>query len=403
MYEMLIRLCWNEFGWERPSDSCRHEEGFPKNCGFGHEEWNLRTDQSVDGYIYGHMGPIPRKLLDSGEPFRIGFWAIDRETKKKLLAGLYLEAEPSKLDDKKKGNYVDQVFLENGYYDVRADELYGLGTYYTNQDCIGGRDRKITQKQYTYENSYKIVRELVTKSSLGIKCHKDKVIKLDEYLELPDKIWSTSRGSMKSLHSYFYNPYYIEDSKFFPSLLTTVGINLDVTGHISTSPIDRKSKRKKPVRKDRSRAKPSGKSILSIQEKYIRTTTRSAKIIEPKHSKLVFDFSEWLKKQYKIESIAEGRFIDLQFIHKDMSYLVEAKVIHGSSPKYSIREALGQVLEYNFYDEKSEMDRWIILLNNSPDNKDKEFITRLVEKFHIPLYLAWRDKKDFKLLGNPFN
>ena len=59
----------------------------------------LSKDQAVNDYIYGHMGPIPDIINKTGEPFRIGFWAYDVKTKKKLLAGLYLEAEPSGLDN----------------------------------------------------------------------------------------------------------------------------------------------------------------------------------------------------------------------------------------------------------------------------------------------------------------
>ncbi len=383
MSEILLRLCWNDSGWQRPANTCRHEGGFPNYCGFGHEEWNFRKDQAIDGYIYGHMGPIPERISKTGNPFKIGFWAYDKDTKKKLLAGLYLEAEPSGLDDPQTCDYIDKEFQRRGIYDSRADELFGISTYYTNKMCLGQRKRKIKQTHYTHEDAYKIVRDSVLEGEVRIKCKQEKVILFDEFIELPDEIWSSITNTMKPLHLYFYKPYYIEDQDFLETLLKN---------GVQPSGLKPSTTKRRPA----SKSKPSGKRIISIQEKYPRVSPKTERIIEPLHSKLVFEFATWLKKEFTIITKAEKGYIDLQFSHRGVTYMVEAKIIYGTSPKYGIREALGQIFEYNFYDSYIEKERWIILINKPPEPEDILYVETLVKRWGFPLILSWKDGKAFQ-------
>jgi len=376
-----LRLCWNDSGWQRPANTCRHEGGFPRYCGFGHEEWNFRKDHAIDGYIYGHTFPIPEKITKTGKPFKIGFWAYDKKTQKKLLAGLYLEAEPSGLDDPQTRDYIDKEFQRRGIYDSRADELFGISAYYTNSMCLDQGKKKTKLTHYSYEDVQQIVRDSVLRGYLRIKCKQEKVILFNEFIELPDEIWSSVTNAMKPLHSYFYTPYYIEDEDFLSTLL-----KLEKK---STTPA---RDRKKPT----SKAKPSGRKIISIQEKYPRVSPRIERIIEPLHSKLVSDYATWLKKELNIIAEAEKEYMDLQFSHGGKTYMVEAKIVYGTSPRLSIREALGQILEYNYYDPNSEKDRWIVLLNEPPHPKDKLFVDALVKRRRFPISLSWRDDKAFR-------
>jgi hypothetical protein len=49
----------------------------------------------------------------------------------------------------------------------------------------------------------------------------------------------------------------------------------------------------------------------------------------------------------------ERRYIDVTFRLKRESVLVEFKIAYNSDPKPAIREALGQILEYNLYPDRT--------------------------------------------------
>ncbi len=306
-----------------------------------------------------------------------------------------METEPSGLDNPKMRDYIDKEFQSRGIYDSRADELFGVIEYYTNKMCVSPRKRKIKLIYYTHEDAYQIVRDSVLKGYLRIKCKQDKAILFDEFIELPDEIWSSVTNSMKPLHSYFYSPYYIEDQNFLPDLLSDLDIKLPFR-RISTKPAKSPLKSSAGRRSSSSRAKPSGRRIISIQEKYSRISPKAERIIEPLHSKLVFQFATWLKKKFNIIAKAEKEYIDLQFSHGERTYIIEAKIIYGTSPRYSIREALGQIFDYNYYDSNVEKDRWIILLNDSPKSEDKLFVDALVKRWGFPITLSWKDDKGFQ-------
>jgi hypothetical protein len=246
--------------------------------------------------------------------------------------------------------------------------------------CLDQGKKKIKLTHYAFDDVYQIVKDSVLRGYLRIKCKQDKVILFDEFVELPDEIWSSATNAMKPLHLYFYNPYYIEDQDFLSNLLKL--------GKKGMTPA-----------KDRTRftgrAKPSGRKIISIQEKYPRVSPRVERIINPLHSKLVAEFAKWLKKEFNIIAEAEKEYMDLQFSHSGKTYMAEAKIIYGTSPRISIREALGQILEYNYYDPNSNKDRWIILLNEPPQPKDRMFVDALVKMWRFPLTLSWKDGKTF--------
>lgn len=162
MQAMLNRMCWNSNEWLKPSGKSL-DGGYPKQMGFGHEEWNLNTQDAVDGFVYGYLyyKPSLRVLKKSGLDFWIGFWSINSETRKHVLVGVYANATLPTDEDYIK---VDKVFTKKRIYERRASELRAaVPTLSANQ---------------ALDEMYKAVRS----HWLSFKCPVKDVIRLSEYV-----------------------------------------------------------------------------------------------------------------------------------------------------------------------------------------------------------------------------
>jgi hypothetical protein len=62
----------------------------------------------------------------------------------------------------------------------------------------------------------------------------------------------------------------------------------------------------------------------------------------------------------------------------------------------AIRDALGQLLEYNYYGWRTPADRWFIVLDSPPSEEDVKYMQTLSSKRRLPLFLCWQSDKNFK-------
>ncbi len=94
MAMLLQRICWNEHLWARPSGPPK-DEGFPKEYGFGFDEWNFNVKDAFRGYVYGHTpySPSDEARVALPPPFCVAFWTKNPETKQVFLVGFYEGAE----------------------------------------------------------------------------------------------------------------------------------------------------------------------------------------------------------------------------------------------------------------------------------------------------------------------
>jgi hypothetical protein len=128
---------------------------------------------------------------------------------------------------------------------------------------------------------------------------------------------------------------------------------------------------------------------------YTRYSKEAIRIIERKHAKLCNQFTEWLEKTRQIICEVERRHIDVTFRLKRRNVLVEFKVAYHADPKPAIREALGQILEYNLYPDRTRCDYWILVLDCEPTQNDGVFLKRLRD-LNLPLSYGWLEGDDFR-------
>ena len=140
---------------------------------------------------------------------------------------------------------------------------------------------------------------------------------------------------------------------------------------------------------------PTRQAELLSEEVYYRETPAIRKVITPRHNELSNEFRYWLARQLHIDAVQEKEQIDIRFAWREQSVLVELKVCLGVGTTKSIREALGQVLEYNHYPKRKPSENWLIVLDEEPSSSDKYFIEKLRTERLLPLFIGWRTSSGF--------
>lgn len=135
-------------------------------------------------------------------------------------------------------------------------------------------------------------------------------------------------------------------------------------------------------------------ALLST-ESYLRASPARLRIISRRHNNLSNAFADWLRSELSVSPTRERAQIDVHFTLGGKRVLVELKVCFGIGTRHAIREALGQLFEYNYYPARTPKDVWLLVLDNEPEPADMEYITLLRSTLALPLFLGWRSDHAF--------
>ena len=128
---------------------------------------------------------------------------------------------------------------------------------------------------------------------------------------------------------------------------------------------------------------------------YQRETPASKKNIERLHVRLSNQFRLWLEQNFTVNVTQERHGIDLTFTCAAKKHLAELKICYAEDTRHAIREAMGQLLEYNHYPSYEEAHFWWLVLDCEPTMIDRRYVSILRQKYGIPLTMAWRNGDDF--------
>jgi hypothetical protein len=122
---------------------------------------------------------------------------------------------------------------------------------------------------------------------------------------------------------------------------------------------------------------------------HLRRTHASVRNIEKLHSALSNRFCKWIKKRFSVDATREHDCVDVTFTLDGTTHLAELKICYAENSKAKIREALGQLSEYNHYPPRSAAQAWWLVLDQQPRVADRRFIAALRESYNLPLRIAW--------------
>lgn len=139
------------------------------------------------------------------------------------------------------------------------------------------------------------------------------------------------------------------------------------------------------------------KCISSLaEEAYYRENSENLKLIARRHNKLSNQFTKWLRDNDFSNVQQEQNYVDVCFQKNNNTFRAELKICHSVGTTKSIREALGQLFEYNYYLGRKPSDYWVIVLDEKPTKNDIEYLRILNKKLNLPLLLCWQFKSEFK-------
>lgn len=96
--------------------------------------------------------------------------------------------------------------------------------------------------------------------------------------------------------------------------------------------------------------------------------------VEPLHNELQTKFINYLSQKGYI-AVPDTNSVDVQYIKNGKNVLVEIKPTKNIKTKYAIRIAVGQILEYQYINDKSaELE---IVIGNKPKTNEKDFVLSL--------------------------
>lgn len=108
---------------------------------------------------------------------------------------------------------------------------------------------------------------------------------------------------------------------------------------------------------------------------------------DPYHDKLQNALCALLRNHYKNEYktvVIEKDRVDIKAkTHSDKWHYFEIKI---DSPKLSIRNALGQILEYSYWPDSERAEKLIIVSDNAPDSDTKKYLAHVRGKFNLPIF-----------------
>lgn len=135
---------------------------------------------------------------------------------------------------------------------------------------------------------------------------------------------------------------------------------------------------------------------------FVKTTEKGEVLIDPLHKKIQNAVAEIIKDQYVhlyVESglaNGKGQRVDIKGILKETDewHYFEVKT---DSAKKSIREALGQILEYAHYPHTKRATKLFIVGPQKPDDKDMQYMEFLRSTYGIPVWFRWYSFEENKL------
>jgi hypothetical protein len=337
MTTTLQRICWNTDSWTKPSGATV-DSGNAGQAGFGNEEWNFCRSDAFNGNIYGWLYWQGKNF--EKKHFQILFWTISPR-KEWLLVGAYRDATIATQDEIRD---LGRFFKKEGISARRSQEVLDI------VKRIGKKEKRPHPARAEH---------------LRFKCPVTELEVFDPYINY----WALPRKFQRD-NARFKNPAIIDAP--LETILNTVA--------------------------GRRRHDPDYGGPGLLEEVYQRATPASIKIIRPLHKELSNEFVRWLRKTGRKVLGQEKERVDVELRDGQYSCRAELKVCYGLTSRFAVREALGQLLEYNYYGQRSTADRWIIVLDMPPTPTDVTFVQALSKKRGLPLSLCWPSGNAFVIV-----
>lgn len=328
----IARVTWNTNGWIKPSGLTGKSTNasFENEYGFGHEEWLFDGDKVIDGYKYGFLEPIHKyRSKYEGKFFDLTLYTRDAESNKSFLVAKLKDVEVLMPEESEE---ILAYYKKEGWYDEMKADLYNLNLDSKQLDkWINEGDKQLFNVKFKASQLNEIPAELIPV--------------LDDS-EIPS------------------NRYTLMD------LPIAVQVKIEEGGKTGFSFDD------------------SGSEEADLGTKSKRTGRKKEIELELKHNILQAKFLKYLQNKYgkekvKRECTAYGAS-RIDVTHKTDTGYIFYEIKTYNSLRTSIREGIGQLLEYSLYPNVNEAESIVLVSHVAPSEEVKNYLSHIKKFINIP-------------------
>ena len=98
---------------------------------------------------------------------------------------------------------------------------------------------------------------------------------------------------------------------------------------------------------------------------------------------------------------SSNRFVSRLMAGRGLVARQEFKIAYNGETRHAIRQALEQLVEYDFDPFRLPHDRWLVVLDCPPSQEDLVFIKSLYSKLHLPVFIGWKQRDEFLFDDQP--
>lgn len=328
----IARITWNTNDWVKPSGLTGKSTNpsFENEHGFGHEEWLFDGDKVIESYKYGFLEPIHKyRSKYEGQIFDLTLYTRDAESNKSFWVTNLKDVEV--LLPKESENILD-FYKKEGWYDEMKADLYNLNLDSNQLDeWIKEGAEQLFNVKFKASQLNEIPTELIP--------------------VMDDEDIPSNRYTLMDLPS---------------------GLNEKISIGAKTG----------------FSFEDSGSEEADLGTKSKRTGRKREIELELKHNILQTKFLKYLQNKYgkaivKRECTAYGASrIDVTRKTETGYLFYEIKTYN--SLRTSIREGIGQLLEYCLYPNVNEAEGIILVSHVAPSDEVKSYLNHIKNFINLP-------------------
>lgn len=323
--DKIARICWNTNYWQKPSGpegKSKNKKAYEKLTGYGHEEWLLDTEKTIDGYHCAYLQAIgAHRDIYIGQKFNISLYSINDATKERWWIG---EIRNVIVTTPKESKIIYKIYKQNNWLKEMEAQLQEVGA-----DV----------------NDFK---KIPAESFAIIKFKPSDLHLLDE-----PKLFSSSDPAVTSD---FYN------------LKNKISNPVFAQSEFDFSPRHNKGKESTTI------SYKTSKKDNDLFHNRMQTTIYNQ-----------FCEKLGKENVGTEQDTGFGSRIDIVVKSKKQEFIFyELKT--SNSIRQCIREGLSQLLEYSFFPDKKIASKMIIISQNKIDEDNDKYLKSLRATFNIPVY-----------------
>lgn len=343
VWKRAARVCWNSHTWTSPSGmvgKSSDEESYENMYGFGHEEWLFDFSKQIDGYQYAFLEPVLKASeREVGETYDFLLWTIDGVEKIRYAVAYISKVEIIDCKDEEKAvsEYRRRGWIRQ--MSIQVEEVDGDARHFRQSFALNVRFRPENVRMLFPSRIPKSSSIMSTKRYLLTRLYPDDITALEDECE----------------HTYEFVP-----------------------GHRTSS----------------------GNHEVSWRR------TESGEVqIRHLHKQISDELTEFLSERFGAENVDQESGLDSRHVDIVVRTGPEDYVFYEiktyASLRTSVREALGQLLEYAHYPEKKNACKLVVVSHSSYWKSEKKnvvkYVSYLRKIYGVPLYICFYDLRTHSL------